>query len=262
MNTLNIKQSSIAFTLASIMVFSPLSYASNYDQSLNDIPLLSKQKRIDNENIGFGTGALIGGIVAGPIGAIITGVVGIVTAKNYNNVIQAERLTAKLEQEQNSHQTAIQHYHHKLVEAEQAYQQELLALQQAQEQTNQLQAENLLMSLQFSTGSSELQPHYHEQISAVANMLLLSPALSIDLSGYTDMKGSDELNQALSLARVNSVKKALISQGINAERINLYAFGEKVPVVANQQQEESFYDRRVVIKLQNNQNSTQTVNNH
>lgn len=45
------------------------------------------------------------------------------------------------------------------------------------------------------------------------------------------------------------MKNSLVEQGIAAERINLYAFGEKSPIVASTEKEKSFYDRRVVIKL-------------
>jgi outer membrane protein OmpA-like peptidoglycan-associated protein len=55
----------------------------------------------------------------------------------------------------------------------------------------------------------------------------------------------------LSLARINAVKNALIDQGVTAERINLFAFGEQKTVVASTDKEVSFYDRRVVIKLKN-----------
>ena len=125
----------------------------------------------------------------------------------------------------------------------------------------QLQAENLLMSLQFSTGSSEIQPHYKEQVTALISMLEQSPELSVDLSGYTDLQGDESLNQALSMARVNSVKHALIDGGVESDRIQLFAFGEQEPVVASNDKEISFYDRRVVIKLHQVDDS-QTAQNH
>jgi len=68
----------------------------------------------------------------------------------------------------------------------------------------------------------------------------------------------------LSIARVNAVKNALIARGVRAERINLFAYGEQAPVVANNEKEVSFYDRRVVIKLQPSENqhaNQQTVSN-
>ena len=208
-----------------------------------------KQQAKDKENLAFGTGALIGAVVAGPFGAFFTGLVGSLWAKHSNTVDQREQLSVALKQQGNRHQLALEKYQKTLQQAEQAYQGELLALQQNQQRTPTLQAENLLMSLQFTTGSSDLPPHYQEQITALAQSLSQSKNILIDLSGYTDMQGGDQRNQQLSLARVQSVKQALIAQGVSAERIKLYAFGEKQPVVANAEQPINFYDRRVEIKL-------------
>ena len=44
-----------------------------------------RQEKLNKENIGFGTGALIGGIIAGPFGAFFAGVGGSLIAK-YNNI--------------------------------------------------------------------------------------------------------------------------------------------------------------------------------
>ena len=122
----------------------------------------------------------------------------------------------------------------------------------------------LLMSLQFSTGSSKIAHHYQEQVTALANVLINSPHMKIDLSGYTDLTGAASLNQALSQARVESVKKLLLAQGVNPQQIATFAFGEAAPVVANNEQEVSFYDRRVEIKLHQREEpaNLQLVNHH
>ena len=173
-------------------------------------------------------------------------------------------LKASLSKQENEYSVAVQQFRRKLQRSEQNHQLELSALEQnfdkKYQHASQLQAENLLMSLQFPTGSSDLQPHYNGQIAALSEMLKQSPKLFIDLSGYTDKQGKKKLNQALSVARVNTVKNALIDQGVEAERIQLFAFGEQAPVVANSKQEVSFYDRRVVIKL--HRNTEQVANNY
>ncbi len=224
-----------------------------------------KQQQKTNENIGFGTGMVVGAIVAGPIGAIVSSVVGVLTANHINVANEKEMLKTQLDQQETSYQTALQKYQQKLQHAEQSYQADLLALRKEQQLASQLQAENLLMSLQFSTGSSELKAHYAPQIASLAKLLKQSPSISIDLSGYTDLQGSEALNHALSIARVNAVKNALITQGVEADRINLFAFGEQAPVVANNDNQVSFYDRRVVIKLHSNESeplNQQTVSNY
>lgn len=245
LNNQPIKKVTLACIIASSLTVAPVMAT-----EVKQITAAEKaEQQKENENIGFGTGMFLGAIVAGPIGAVVTSIAGVLTAKHINIANDRDDLTVQLSEKQNQHQLALKKYQQKILMVEREYQDELLALQNNQHNTAVLQAENLLMSLQFSTGSSEIKPHYQGQIDSLVSLLKQTPELMIDLSGYTDLQGNEKLNHALSIARVNSVKHALLSQGINADRINLYAFGEQAPVVANNQQESSFYDRRVVIKL-------------
>ncbi|WP_286232523.1 sortase-associated OmpA-like protein PdsO [Thalassotalea sediminis] len=258
----NAKRSLIAAITLSAMV-APTTYAS--EQESDETKLLTHEQEKNNVHIGFGSGAVIGAVVAGPLGAIVSSAIGAFAAKHYNANEQREGLSAKLSQSQEKYQLALKSYQNKLQQAEQEYQQELMAMQREHHNTSQLQAENLLMSIQFSTGESELKPHYKSQLDALAQLLAISPKVNVDLSGYTDLQGSEERNKALSIARVNAVKKALIERGTEPDRINLFAFGEQAPVVANNENEVSFYDRRVVIKLQHNESSStdiKTVSNN
>jgi sortase system peptidoglycan-associated protein len=257
MKTANKK--SFAHTLISTALISVLSISPAFANAQeNDWQENSQQEQIAknkdaqlNEEIGFGTGMIIGAIFGGPAGAFITGLAGNFIAKNLNAEDEIETLSVAYQEEKQSNETALVAYQTKIANTEQAYQRQLLALEKNYQATSLLQAQNLLMSLQFSTGSSEIKDHYQEQLTALVSIVKQSPELTIDLSGYTDKQGSDELNQALSLARINTVKNALIDQGVRAERISLYAFGEQHPVVASNDKEVSFYDRRVVIKLKN-----------
>ncbi|WP_159820824.1 sortase-associated OmpA-like protein PdsO [Colwellia sp. 20A7] len=212
-----------------------------------------QQSKTNNENIGFGTGAIIGGIAAGPLGVIIAGLGGSLIAKLMNANDDNEELTATLLQEKQTYQLSSeqtkQQYQEKLQHLEESYQYQLAALENQQKKEGQLQAEKLLMSLQFSTGSSDIAAHYQEQVAALASILNNSPNMKIDLSGYTDLTGEEVHNQALSKARVNSVKTLLMAQGVDEQQIATFAFGEKSPVVANNERKMSFYDRRVLLKL-------------
>ncbi len=211
------------------------------------------QAQTNNENFGFGTGAVIGGIAAGPLGAIIAGLGGVFIAKYINVNDENEELNLALTKEQQAqqlrHEEVQSQYQAKLQRVEASYQQQLVALENQQTQTGQLQANNLLMSLQFSTGSSDIAAHYQEQVAALAQILNNSPDMKIDLSGYTDLTGEESVNQTLSKARVESVKTLLMAQGVDEQQIATFAFGEGAPVVANNEREVSFYDRRVVLKL-------------
>ncbi|NQZ83337.1 MAG: sortase-associated OmpA-like protein PdsO [Colwellia sp.] len=243
----SMKKSALACIVISSLITTPVMASDDFHLSVEQ--KIQKKQANKKEEVGFGTGAIIGAIIAGPFGAVFAGIAGSLIAKHSNVIDERDNLTSALSEEKNDHQLALQNYQEKLQSAEQEYQSELLALQQSHHNTSQLQAENLLMSLQFTTGSSELKPHYQGQILALAKMLEQSPNLSIDLSGYTDLQGDEILNHKLSIARVNSVKHALINRGVGSDRIKLFAYGEQSPVVASNQKEASFYDRRVVIKL-------------
>jgi len=236
------------------------------------------QAQTANENFGFGAGAVIGGIAAGPLGAIVAGVGGIFIAQFINMKDDNEELTVALTQEQQAHLLANEQvkkqYQAKLQSLESSYQQQLVTMENQQQGSGQLQvgllqAEKLLMSLQFSTGSSDIAAHYQEQVAALAQILNSSPLMKIDLSGYTDLTGEESLNQTLSKARVESVKTLLMAQGVEEQQIATFAFGEGAPVVANNEREVSFYDRRVVLKLHKSSTSENTemiknqmANNH
>jgi len=230
------------------------------NEKSEDIQLSDK----DKEGIGFGTGVIVGAIIAGPVGAFIAGLTGSLIAKAKNSEKNINTLQASLSVQETNYALAVKQFQSKLLTSEQNHQIELTALEQTFDQkyqeASQVQAENLLMSLQFPTGSSELLPHYRGQILALSEMMQQSPKLFIDLSGYTDKQGSQSRNQALSIARVNTVKNALIDLGVQAERIQLFAFGEQSTVVATSEKETSFYDRRVVIKL--HRDSSQIANNY
>jgi len=254
-NNPSVSKISRAKTLLNVALISALTaspvFATSYEKTAQDKIAQESSAQL-KEEIGFGTGMVIGAILGGPIGAFITGVAGNMIAKNINATDEIESLSTAYNTEKKSNEVALARYQRQIEQAEQSYQIELLALEQNYQAASNLQAQNLLMSLQFSTGSSEIKSHYQAQIESLARIVQQSPNLTLDLSGYTDKQGSDALNQALSLARIKAVKNALIDLGVKAERMSLFAFGEQQSVVASLDKEVSFYDRRVVIKLKNN----------
>ena len=58
-----------------------------------------KQEHIKNENVGMGTGAVIGAIVAGPVGAFVAGIGGVFIAKFVNVNDDNEELNIALAKE-------------------------------------------------------------------------------------------------------------------------------------------------------------------
>jgi OmpA-OmpF porin, OOP family len=72
----------------------------------------------------------------------------------------------------------------------------------------------------------------------------------VDVNGYTDSSGSDAHNQLLSERRADTVKQALIEDGVSASRISTRGEGASNPVASNATAEGRAQNRRVEIILE------------
>jgi OmpA-OmpF porin, OOP family len=67
-------------------------------------------------------------------------------------------------------------------------------------------------------------------LDSVYNVLTQFPGASLQISGYTDMKGTEEYNKVLADKRANACKQYLVSRGIDSNRISIESFGECCPL--------------------------------
>ncbi|QCD44266.1 OmpA family protein [Campylobacter mucosalis] len=74
-------------------------------------------------------------------------------------------------------------------------------------------------------------------------------ALSVKVEGNCDEWGTDEYNYALGLKRAKSVKDALVSNGVSADRIAVVSFGESNPVCSDKSKACDAQNRRVEFKV-------------
>jgi len=81
----------------------------------------------------------------------------------------------------------------------------------------------------FDSGKSELRPSGRESLDAFVGKYADLESKSIVAIGHADRMGSEESNQALSEARVSTVKSYLVSKGMSADRIQTSAVGETQP---------------------------------
>ncbi|MBD3648404.1 MAG: OmpA family protein [Pseudomonadales bacterium] len=105
------------------------------------------------------------------------------------------------------------------------------------------------LPIQFRTDSSDIEQHYQDQLAGIADLVADRPDVQIRLSGFADRRGSAEYNQRLSEARVQEVKKYLMSHGVSVRQIAAQAYGESRPVKEEETAENNFFDRRVVMKF-------------
>ena len=85
----------------------------------------------------------------------------------------------------------------------------------------------------FDYDSAVIKPGGQSEIARVATVLNKYPQTRLRVEGHTDTKGTEEYNQQLSEKRANSVKNALIQQGVNEQRITTVGYGESQPISSN-----------------------------
>jgi len=82
----------------------------------------------------------------------------------------------------------------------------------------------------------------------IADQLIEHPDLQIEIAGYTDTSGSDELNQQLAQQRAESVKYYLVSLGVNSDNVSAQGYGDSNPIADNTTFEGRKLNRRVEIR--------------
>lgn len=80
----------------------------------------------------------------------------------------------------------------------------------------------------FGFNDASLSPRSQSQLRIVSNILRESKG-ALTISGHTDDIGSSAYNKELSLRRADAVKAALISYGVEADKIHTHGLGESQP---------------------------------
>jgi OmpA-OmpF porin, OOP family len=102
----------------------------------------------------------------------------------------------------------------------------------------------------FAYNTSDLTPEGRAKVRGLAATLNKYPDRRVDVYGYTDSNGSDAHNQLLSERRADTVKQALIEDGVSASRISTRGEGASNPVASNATAEGRAQNRRVEIILE------------
>ena len=87
-------------------------------------------------------------------------------------------------------------------------------------------ATNLQPTVLFRQGKSVIDPAQYAPIELIANYMKNHPDAKVEIKGYASPEGSAELNQRLSEARAEAVKKALVKKyKISANRLSTKGMG-------------------------------------
>jgi OmpA-OmpF porin, OOP family len=102
-----------------------------------------------------------------------------------------------------------------------------------------------LKNVLFVQTKTDLLPESYDELDMVVSFLKQNPNVKIELSGHTDNRGVKADNLRLSLERVNSVKRYLVSKGIDPKRITGKGYGGSKPIASNETEESRKMNRRV-----------------
>jgi outer membrane protein OmpA-like peptidoglycan-associated protein len=98
--------------------------------------------------------------------------------------------------------------------------------------------------------ATELAPESPATVEKMKAVLATWPAPQVVVIGHTDLAGSQEFNDRLSMRRAQSAAAFLIKQGIPANQIETAGRGKREPLVPTPDGVPNRMNRRVVITIQ------------
>jgi outer membrane protein OmpA-like peptidoglycan-associated protein len=196
---------------------------------------------------GLGLGAVIGGLIAGPPGAIVGAAGGAWFTDRQNR--KDEKL-AGLETRLLEKQTELARLQGEFSDLEYRHGMELQKVRADQRATALEKLSNgVAFTVYFRTDSNGLDPEITHGITQLARYLQAFPEIQVRLEAHADERGTTAYNSQLSQRRADAVKQAFVAAGLPARRIRCKAFGETMATSASGDQEGYIYDRRVNIHL-------------
>lgn len=108
---------------------------------------------------------------------------------------------------------------------------------------------NMPNNVTFDSNSATLKPAGANTLTGVAMVLKEYKKTAVNVTGYTDSTGSQQLNMRLSQQRADAVASSLIVQGVDARRIHTSGMGPANPIAGNDTADGKAQNRRVEITL-------------
>jgi outer membrane protein OmpA-like peptidoglycan-associated protein len=100
----------------------------------------------------------------------------------------------------------------------------------------------------FPWGSRRISPVFRPALDSLAERLVATPELVVEIQGHTDATGGRRANLALSLARADAVRRYLVRRGVPSERIHTRGFGSSRPAADNRKPAGRALNRRVELQ--------------
>lgn len=97
----------------------------------------------------------------------------------------------------------------------------------------------------FDYDKADIKPEFLAIVTAHAQYLNANPQRKLRLEGHSDERGSREYNIGLGERRAQSVRRALLLQGVNETQLTTVSYGEERPAVQGSDEAAYAKNRRV-----------------
>ena len=106
-----------------------------------------------------------------------------------------------------------------------------------------------ILKINFDVDEYNVTPENLPKIEEFASFLQENPNYNAIIYGHTDITGSYEHNEKLSINRANAVLDTLVDLGIEVSRLSAMGMGSKDPVADNDTPEGLAENRRIEVEL-------------
>jgi len=107
----------------------------------------------------------------------------------------------------------------------------------------------VLRNVFFDTDSFTIKKESFPELLELVDLLSSSSQTNIEIGGHTDNTGDYNYNLNLSKARAESVRKFLVSQGVDPVRLTAAGYGPDEPIAENDTEQGRADNRRTEIKI-------------
>ncbi|MFH1297346.1 MAG: OmpA family protein [Bacteroidota bacterium] len=107
----------------------------------------------------------------------------------------------------------------------------------------------ILKNIFFDTDKYDLKPISYIELEKLVYLLKANPFLKIEISGHTDIRGSEEHNLELSKNRAKAVFLYLVNHGIPSNRLTYDGYGFSRPIDSNETETGRANNRRTEFRI-------------
>jgi outer membrane protein OmpA-like peptidoglycan-associated protein len=198
------------------------------------------------ESIGFGSGAAIGALAGGPVGLLIGAAFGGWLGDRFHHERSERAASDKRAGEAQARADSLEQ---RLSGSEQqlASSEAALAGERSAHRADLERA--VALDVHFKTEDSSIDAADEQRLAELASFLAPLDGTVIRLDGHADIRGTEKYNDALSVARAESVRDALVRAGMPTERIVVTGEGSAEATAGDSDVDGMALDRRVAVTV-------------